>query len=140
MKYDWVQTPRRNPQQLESYSHNLSHCLLDVIRPFLQEHLVRSVPSDLEPFRERLGEMFSEALTLKLERSLQAEELSFQWVLANRDFDPNFMKAEEICSITHGSKVQLCLSPTLIETKKTQSTSESAKETVIYRALVSLQR
>lgn len=139
VKFDWAQAPQQNSREIEDYPKTLSDRLLYAILPFLKATLTHSSPSNLVSFQEKLGEVFSEALTLSRQRSIQAEELSFRWVFANNLFDPKFMKAEEARSITHGSKVQLCLSPALIERKKAQSKSESPKDTVIYQALVSLQ-
>lgn len=138
MKYDWVQAPQRNPRELGDYPKVLSYHLLDAITPFLETNLRRSSPSDLISFREKLGEVFADALKLTRQRSLQAEELAFRWISANSLFDPKFMKVEGTDSSPHGSKVQVCLSPALVRTK-TRSISEGPEETVVYEALVSLQ-
>ncbi len=111
--------------------------------PFLQGNLTTSSSSTLVAFRESLSEVFSKALKLMRQQSLQAEELYFKWVDANVPFDPTFMKEKEEGSSANPQEpkmVQVCLSPALVETNKSRLSSDNAEEMVVYPALVSLQR
>lgn len=136
MRYDFVQAP----QALGGDSKTLSYRFLDSIRSFLQENLTTSNYSALLAFRERLTEVFSEALKLARQTSLKADELSFKWALSDRNFDPTIMQADGYANPKGFEKVQVCLSPALIERKRVQVMSDGPRETVVYPALVSLQR
>ena len=138
MSYDFVQTSQ--PQALRDCSKTLSYLFLDSIRSFLQENLTTSNYSALLAFRERLSEVFSEALKLARQTSLKADKLSYKWTLGDREFDPTVMKADGSAKPKGSEKVQVCLSPALIESKRAQVMPDGPRETVVYPALVSLQR
>ena len=144
MKYDYIQTLRYTPPDLEKYPKSLSCDLLAAMIPFLQGNLTISDDhSALVAFRESLSEVFSEALKLMHQQSLQAEELSFKWVDANVPFDPKLMKEKQEVSSANPKEpktVQVCLSPALVKTNKWRLSSGNAEKMVVYPALVSLQR
>lgn len=136
MKYDSVQALQAHGDS----SMTLPYRFLDSIRSFLQENLTICDKPTLLPFCERLSEVFSEARNLACQTSLKADELSFKWALSDTNFDPTIMKADDYTTPQGSEKVQVCLCPALIERKRAQLMSDGPRETVVFPALVSLQR
>lgn len=87
--YDWVLKEQHDalPPGLQA---KIGYALLlDALRPFLQASLTISNFRPWWHFAKRLSEVFSEALKLTRQASLQAEELAFKWGFCFHRFRSN---------------------------------------------------
>lgn len=87
---------------------------------------------------EGLSRVFLTSLKLRALLELRGQNHIFRWPRADDNFDPNVMVAAENIGNNLECKVQMALSPALIQTSSSESIEGCSEET-IFHATVLLQ-